>query len=102
MSDTVLVYFTNNKGEILDTSKTKDIDRYIGDNIHYLTAFREKQLNKKGQMHLVREVTIEIFKTLLATMLCICRTWRTFLGTRLRHTKRRTSSKVFSKNSIVF
>lgn len=61
MSDTVLVYFTNNKGEILDTSRTKDIDRYVGDNIHYLTAFREKQLGKKGQMHLVREVTIEVF-----------------------------------------
>ena len=61
MNDTVLVYFTNNKGEILDTSKTKDIDRYVGDNIHYLTAFREKKLNKTNNMELVREVTIEVF-----------------------------------------
>ena len=61
MNDTVLVYFTNNKGEILDTSKTKEINKYVGDNIHYLTAFREKQLIKKEQMHLVREVTIEVF-----------------------------------------
>lgn len=61
MNDTVLVYFTNNKGEILDTSKTKEINKYVGDNIHYLTAFREKKLNKINKMHLVREVTIEIF-----------------------------------------
>ena len=55
MSDTVLVYFTNKKGEILDTSKTKDIDRYVGDNIHYLTAFREKQLSKKDKCTLLEK-----------------------------------------------
>lgn len=61
MNDTILVYFTNNKNEILDTSKTKIIDKYLGNNIHYLTAFREKKLNKINKMHLVREITIEVF-----------------------------------------